>query len=124
MQRLDEQTRRDGQRRPQLVLLVGELGLETDGPGRRVDLVVDQRQRAFVELGLAVGRVGDDRQRPGTFSASLMRGSCSSGAVKMTAMGSICAIEATPVEIAGVHDVALVDERKPMRPAIGALMVV
>ncbi len=64
VQRLDEQTRRDGQRRPQLVIRVGKLGLEADGAGRRVDLVVDQRQCASVELGLAVGRIGDDRQRP------------------------------------------------------------
>ena len=44
-----------------------------------------------------------------TFSASLMRGSCSSGAVKMTAMGSSLDDRGDAGEIAGVHDVALVD---------------
>ena len=49
-------------------------------------------------------------------SAALMSGSCSSGAVKITAIGSIWAIVTMPVWVDGIDDVADVDLAQPDTP--------
>ena len=54
-QRVEEQAHVDELARPQLQVLVGEVGLEADGAGRLIDLVVDHLELAGVEHVLAVG---------------------------------------------------------------------
>ena len=62
--RIEQQPHIDEFARPKPVRRVGKFGLEPDRAGGLQDLVVDQRELAFVELDRVVLAVGEHRERP------------------------------------------------------------
>ena len=63
MPRVDQQSRVDELARPELVRLVGKIGLELDRAGGLQDLVVDEAEHALIEQRRIVLIVGKDRER-------------------------------------------------------------
>ena len=110
-----------GQARPQLFVLVGEAGLQPDGAGRGVDLVVDDLQHAGRQR-LAVGDLGLDlrlaraHQRIDLADLLLRRGEHArrSAAIRSMTTMPVCWLAATMLPSS--------TSRKPTRPVSGAVI--
>ena len=63
MPRIEQQPHADEFARPQPMRFVGKLRLELDRAGRLQDLVVDEVERALIQLDLVVLAIGENRER-------------------------------------------------------------
>ena len=95
-QGLDLEADIDELARPELVVGVGEFGLELERAGGLVDLVVDAGELAGVDYGDAVIAEHVDRERP-LAAAALTRMICCCGRLNHTAIGCNCVMTTRPV---------------------------
>src|ERR1700752_5116321 len=63
MPRLEEEPRVDELARPEAMRFVGKIGLELDRSSRLQDLIVDEAERALIQLDPTVLAVGQHRER-------------------------------------------------------------